>query len=69
MADVWDVARYVESHPDDTDQRWRLAKKLYMAWEFRIASSAHAGTPNRDSISIQGDVRIDRLASASEVTP
>lgn len=37
MTDYWDIARYVESHPDDTAQRWRLAKKLYMAWEYRLA--------------------------------
>lgn len=37
MADVWEIARYVEAHPDDADQRWRLAKKLYTAWEYRLA--------------------------------
>ena len=37
MADMWEVAQYVESHPDDNDQRWRLAKKFYMASEFRLA--------------------------------
>ena len=37
MAEVWDIARYVEDHPDDYAQRWRLAKKLYTAWEYRIA--------------------------------
>lgn len=37
MAEVWDIARYVEDHPDDYAQRWRLAKKLYMAWEYRLA--------------------------------
>lgn len=37
MAEVWDIARYVEDHPDDLPQRWRLAKKLYMAWEYRLA--------------------------------
>ncbi len=37
MADVWDIARYVEIHPNDYAQRWRLAKKLYMACEYRAA--------------------------------
>jgi tetratricopeptide (TPR) repeat protein len=37
MADIWDIARYVESNPDDHEQRWRLAKKLYTAWEYRLA--------------------------------
>jgi Flp pilus assembly protein TadD len=27
----------VESNPDDHEQRWRLAKKLYTAWEYRLA--------------------------------
>lgn len=37
MTDVWDIAQYVEAHPDNHAQRWRLAKKLYMAWEYRLA--------------------------------
>lgn len=37
MADIWDIARYVEANPDDNEQRWRLAKKLYTAWEYRLA--------------------------------
>lgn len=37
MADVWEILRYVESHPDNHGQRWRLAKKLYLAWEYRLA--------------------------------
>lgn len=37
MADIWDIARYVEANPDDHEQRWRLAKKLYTAWEYRLA--------------------------------
>lgn len=37
MAEVWDIARYVEDHPEDHAQRWRLAKKLYTAWEYRLA--------------------------------
>lgn len=37
MAEVWDIAKYVEEHPDDYEQRWRLAKKLYAAWEYRLA--------------------------------
>lgn len=37
MTEIWDIARHVEEHPDDHEQRWRLAKKLYMAWEYRLA--------------------------------
>ena len=37
MAEIWDIARYVEANPDDHEQRWRLAKKLYTAWEYRLA--------------------------------
>lgn len=37
MADVWEIAEYVEGHPDNYDQRWRLCKKLYTAWEYRLA--------------------------------
>ncbi|MBI2434103.1 MAG: tetratricopeptide repeat protein [Candidatus Hydrogenedentes bacterium] len=34
---MWEIARYVEAHPDNYEQRWRLAKKLYAAWEYRLA--------------------------------
>ncbi len=37
MADVEEIRAYVESHPDDHKQRWRLAKKLYKAWDYRSA--------------------------------
>ncbi len=37
MTDVWDIARYVESHPENREQRWRLAKKFYLSWEYRHA--------------------------------
>ncbi len=37
MANQWDVAKHVEEHPDDYPQRWRLAKKLYLHWEYRLA--------------------------------
>lgn len=37
MTDVWEIAQYVEGHPDNYPQRWRLAKKLYLAWEYRLA--------------------------------
>ncbi|MBI4558283.1 MAG: tetratricopeptide repeat protein [Candidatus Hydrogenedentes bacterium] len=37
MAELWELVRYVEAHPNDFAQRWRLAKKLYMAWEYRLA--------------------------------
>ena len=34
---MWDLAQYVEDHPEKHNQRWRLAKKLYAAWEYRLA--------------------------------
>ena len=37
MTDVWDLSAYVEAHPGDLDQRWRLAKKLYTSFEYRLA--------------------------------
>jgi len=37
MADVEEIRAYVESHPDDHKQRWRLAKKLYNSWDYRSA--------------------------------
>ncbi|MBI5091406.1 MAG: tetratricopeptide repeat protein [Candidatus Hydrogenedentes bacterium] len=37
MSDLWDLTQYVESHPQDYPQRWRLVKKLYMSWEYRDA--------------------------------
>lgn len=36
MADMWDLGQYVEDHPDAYEQRWRLAKKLYLACEYRL---------------------------------
>jgi tetratricopeptide (TPR) repeat protein len=37
MTDVWELAAYVEAHPANHSQRWRLAKKLYTTWEYRLA--------------------------------
>lgn len=37
MKDMWDIAAYVEEHPEEHEQRWRLAKKLYAAHEYRHA--------------------------------
>ena len=37
MAEMWELARYVEAHPEDHEQRWCLAKKLYVSWEYRLA--------------------------------
>ncbi len=37
MSDIWELGRYVEDHPDEHEQRWRLAKKLYLACEYRLA--------------------------------
>ncbi len=34
MNDLKDLADYVVNHPDAYEYRWRLAKKLYMAWEY-----------------------------------
>lgn len=34
---MWEIARYVEAHPENHEQRWRLAKKMYAAWEYRLA--------------------------------
>lgn len=39
MSNVHDLRRYVKRHPDDRAQRWRLAKKLYMAGDFEDALS------------------------------
>ena len=38
MADAWDLTKYVEAHPDNLEQRWRLAKKLYKEGEYRLAT-------------------------------
>jgi len=37
MSKIWDLSQYVEANPEDYEQRWRLAKKLYMASEYRLA--------------------------------
>lgn len=37
MADLWELSRYVEAHPEDYPQRWRLAKKCYLDREYRLA--------------------------------
>lgn len=37
MADVEEIREYLDSHPEDHKQRWRLAKKLYKAWDYRSA--------------------------------
>jgi len=37
MTDVWELSAYVEGHPANHEQRWRLAKKLYTSWEYRLA--------------------------------
>jgi hypothetical protein len=34
---VWDLVQHVEEHRDDYMSRWRLAKKLYAAWEYDLA--------------------------------
>ena len=37
MSDLRELTDYVSEHPDAYDYRWRLAKKLYMAWEYKEA--------------------------------
>ena len=37
MVEIRELTEFVEAHPDNHTQRWRLAKKLYMAWEYRLA--------------------------------
>ncbi len=37
MADVEEIREYLDSHPEDHKQRWRLAKELYKAWDYRSA--------------------------------
>ncbi|MFP6583296.1 MAG: tetratricopeptide repeat protein [Candidatus Hydrogenedentota bacterium] len=37
MADTWELTKYVEAHPDNHEQRWRLVKKLYKEGDYRMA--------------------------------
>ena len=37
MADTWELTKFVEQHPENKDQRWRLAKKLYNERNYRMA--------------------------------
>jgi tetratricopeptide (TPR) repeat protein len=37
LSKLWELVKYVEAQPHDHAQRWRLAKKLYAAWEYRLA--------------------------------
>lgn len=37
MADVDEIRVYIESYPDDHDQRWRLARKLYDGRDYEAA--------------------------------
>ena len=37
MSNTWDLQQYVEAHPDNHEQRWRLTKRLYKDGEFRAA--------------------------------
>jgi hypothetical protein len=37
MNDLKELADYVVEHPEAYEYRWRLAKKLYMAWEYNEA--------------------------------
>lgn len=32
---TWELQQYVEAHPENHDQRWRLAKRLYKEGEYR----------------------------------
>lgn len=47
MTDVWELAAFVEEHPDDYVQRWHLAKKLYAEHEYRLALE-HLQLLNKD---------------------
>ncbi len=37
MADIWEITTYLDEHPEDHEQRWHLAKKLYQDENYRIA--------------------------------
>ncbi len=37
MEDLTQLIEHVKQNPDDHNQRWRLAKKLYGNWEYRMA--------------------------------
>lgn len=36
-SELLELTQYVETHPEDYEKRWALAKKLYIAWEYRLA--------------------------------
>lgn len=37
MTDITELTQYVEENPNDHEQRWRLAKRLYNGCEYRLA--------------------------------
>jgi len=37
VSDLWELTSFVEDNPHNGEQRWRLAKKLYAAFEYRLA--------------------------------
>lgn len=37
MSDLWEIQKYVEAHPTNYEQRWRLTKRLYKEGEYRAA--------------------------------
>lgn len=34
MTEIWDMADHLEQHPEDHEARWKMAKRLYAAWEY-----------------------------------
>ncbi|MBW7864742.1 MAG: tetratricopeptide repeat protein [Candidatus Hydrogenedentes bacterium] len=34
MTEIWDMADHLEHHPEDHEARWKMAKRLYAAWEY-----------------------------------
>jgi len=37
MVDIWELTKFVEDHPDNLDQRWRLVKAYYKDKDYRLA--------------------------------
>ena len=37
MAEIWDILDHLDRNPGDHEERWKLAKKFYAAWEYEQA--------------------------------
>lgn len=37
MAEIWDMLDHLDRNPGDHEERWKLAKKFYAAWEYEQA--------------------------------